>query len=100
MEQTAVDAEEITTLESAVLEQQGSGTAAIPSTAHRQRIRTLSLLGSFPSRVFCMAALFYIALTGLHLWLQGASAASLAGWGSQITASWRHFDTAFFLQRQ
>ena len=98
MEQTTIDAEDVATLAPAVLGQRGSGTATIPTIAQRQHIRPLSLLSSFPSRVFWMAALFYIALTGLHLWLQGASAASLAGWGSQITASWRHFDTAFFLQ--
>jgi Gpi18-like mannosyltransferase len=98
MEQTAVDEEEATTLESTALEQQGSGTVTIRQTEHRWLEYPLRLLSSFPSRVFFMAALFYIALTGLHLWLQGASADSLAGWGAQITASWRRFDTAFFLQ--
>ena len=98
MKQIAVDDEEVTSLESAVLLVHDSGTATVTLIDHRRRIRPLSLLSSFPSRVFCVAALFYILLTALHFWLQGASSTSLAGWWTQITAAWRHFDTIFFLQ--
>ncbi len=98
MEQTAVDEAISTPLAPTALEQQDSGFVSALQTDHRWLTRPLRLLSSFPSRVFFAAALFYIALTGLHLWLQGTSADSLAGWGAQITASWRRFDTVFFLQ--
>ncbi len=70
-----------------------------------QNARIGKLLSSFPSRVFLVALAGYLLLSGLHLWLsgagtiqqQGVGAFDLTNWAEAFTASWRRFDTHFFL---
>jgi hypothetical protein len=97
--------DELAALKPAVLEKPGSR-PDVPDWLQRVRqSRFGGLLSSFPSQVFFLSLAFYVALTCLHLWLNGVpgsqqaapGALPLADWGTGFTAAWARFDSYFFL---
>jgi hypothetical protein len=60
--------------------------------------RAGALLGSFPSRVFLLAAACYLLLTGVHVvFLSQPMPSGFVGWASAFTSAWKSSDSYFFL---
>ncbi|HEY7355483.1 MAG TPA: mannosyltransferase family protein, partial [Ktedonobacterales bacterium] len=105
MEQLTILSDDLAAPTTAVLEQPRSTPNAPDWRQRLRQSRAGAALSSFPSRVFLLALAFYLTLTCLHLWLTGSPAAqqtapggvSLADWGTAFTATWRRFDSYFFL---
>src|SRR5690349_8549184 len=102
MKQRTTDTDDLAAIEPAVLEQH-TNISNVPRWPGRARpSRARALLGSFPSRVFLLALLFYLTLTCLHIWFYHTASAApgswlLTDWGVAFTSAWRRFDSYFFL---
>ncbi len=58
--------------------------------------RAGALLGSFPSRVFLLAAACYLLLTGVHVvFLSQPMPSGFVGWASAFTSAWNSSDRFF-----
>ncbi|HEY7349832.1 MAG TPA: mannosyltransferase family protein [Ktedonobacterales bacterium] len=88
----------------AALAERSSRLARISRPLRNRSPRFAALLASFPSRLFLLAAGYYLLLTCGSLWLHpqaqpqaAAGPLNLAQWGAAFTAAWRHWDSLFFL---
>jgi hypothetical protein len=105
MEQLTILSDDLAALSTAVLEKPRSRQHPPNWWRRARQSRASAALNSFPSRVFLLALAFYLTLTCLHLWLIGSPAArqpapaglSLIDWAAGFTATWRRFDSYFFL---